>query len=84
MPTARIEGKIDRLIVEGRRVSYEVERSGTRVVVWWVPEEGGCFPSLFVPAGRGVLRGPAALREPGAVLAELDLAPGETRRIDVE
>jgi hypothetical protein len=39
---------------------------------------------VSVAAGRGVLRGPQReMREPGPIWAEIDLAPGETRVLDL-
>jgi hypothetical protein len=64
--------------------TYEAQRGDARIQVSFKPDEDGTFGPLTVPAGPGVLRGPAPdHRAPGPVWAELDLSAGETRRVEL-
>src|SRR5262245_27466641 len=64
--------------------TYEVQCGEATITATWTPDGEGRFGPLPVPAGHGVLRGPRPLdfRQRPPAWAELDLAPGETRRIE--
>jgi hypothetical protein len=85
--TARLAGELELPTLDessflGNQPLYEQELDHARVQVRWRPDGDGFFGPIVVPAGRGVLRGPQRdFRRPGDVLVELELAPGETRRV---
>jgi RNA polymerase sigma factor (sigma-70 family) len=83
--TARLEGTFtpdDTAEPFGSRLSYEVVHGAVTIGVSWTAREDGRFGPLLVPAGHGVLRGPRRdWRERAPIWAELDLEPGETRRV---
>lgn len=83
--TARLEGTIAPApgAEEGARnaATLTVEHGELRVGATWTPGAGGRFGPLPVPAGHGVLRRHSGWSGTGEVLAELDLAAGETRSV---
>ena len=85
LQTALLEGLVahDRDDDDPRKqMVYVVERGDVRAQVTWNLGEGGRFGPIVVPEGHGLLRGPGNGWVPGAVVAELDLVAGETRRIE--
>jgi hypothetical protein len=85
--TARLEGTLDLAEPKGWGGSgpiYESEQGGVTLRTSLAVGEDGRFGPALVPAGRGRLLGPRTdFRTPSPVLAELDLEPGETRRVDL-
>jgi len=85
--TARLEGTLDATEAEGGfggRPTYVVERDGVSIRVQWTVGEDGRFGPIPVCAGPGRLLGPRTdWREPAPVWDELDLEPGETRRLEL-
>jgi hypothetical protein len=85
--TARIEGHVYTPgPLEGRHTQpqQQVELGDVRIRAVLQVDEQGRLEPVSVAAGRGVLRGPQReMREPGPIWAEIDLAPGETRVLDL-
>jgi len=79
--TARLDGVVPMPDV---RFGYASERDGVEIQVPIKSDLEGRFGPLIVPSGRGILRGPPpSWREGGPVWAELDLARGESRAVEV-
>jgi hypothetical protein len=81
--TASLEGFLEPF-EEGMGIGYEQELGPVKVRVSIDVDAEGRFGPVPVPAGRGTLLGPRpGFTEPAPVLAELELAPGEERSIDL-
>jgi RNA polymerase sigma-70 factor (ECF subfamily) len=88
LETARLEGTIapqpSSGLPFGNRPTYVCQRGDVVIRASWTPAEDGRFGPLRVPAGPGFLRGPQrSFDEPAPVWAELDLEPGESRRVQL-
>jgi len=94
VPTALLAGRIDpdRVsgpVTEGNRalfsaITYQVETGTATIQTRIEPDENGRFGSVRVAAGHGILLGQKPdWRSPAPTWMELELAPGETRSIDV-
>jgi RNA polymerase sigma-70 factor (ECF subfamily) len=85
--TARLEVRVDPTGIPaspGLRAVYVAERGPVTVRVTFEPSEPGHYGPFFVPAGRGRLDAPTDdYRATASVWAELDLAPGELRVLDL-
>jgi hypothetical protein len=85
--TARLAGTLALAETKGWAGSgptYESEQAGVTLRTSLAVGADGRFGPVLVPAGRGRLLGPRTdYSTPSPVLAELDLEPGETRRVDL-
>jgi RNA polymerase sigma-70 factor (ECF subfamily) len=87
LETARLEVRVDPTGIPASptlRAVYVAERGPVTVRVTFEPREAGHYGPYCVPAGRGRLDAPTS--DDGAtapVWAELDLAPGELRVLDL-
>jgi RNA polymerase sigma-70 factor (ECF subfamily) len=85
--TARLEVRVDPTglpTAPRQSAAYVVERGTVRVRFDFEPSEPGHYGPFVVPAGRGRLDAPtSSYGAPVPVWAELDLAPGELRVLDL-
>ena len=86
--TATIEGRVDPSQLQsgpfGGRLSYVCERPPLTLRADFEVDEEGAFGPVPVPSGAGrMLRPRVNFREPPETWVELDLAPGETRKLEL-